>query len=123
MASPFAIQIRIADEVQANLNLAAWLRVSLENEMGAQFGVGKDGSPPKCGVDGKVVQKWRDVVKAFEALTACKVKLDTSAKKLAETMTPEEELAAVRAYVRSLEGVQRGTFLRTEAAWHEASQK
>lgn len=123
MASPFAVQVRIADEVQANLNLAKWLREACENEMGAQYGVAKDGSAPKCGVDGKVVQKWRDVVKAFEALTTCKVKLDTSAKKLAETMSPEEELAAVRAYVRSLEPALRGAFLRSEAQWHEVSQK
>jgi len=117
MASPIAVQIRIADEVQANLNLAAWLRECLENQMGAAMGTRE-----KIGVDTKTVQSWRDVVKAIEALTACKIKLDVNAKKMAETMTPDEEMLAVRAYVRSLEPGIRGTFLRNELLWHD-SQK
>lgn len=120
MASYFAVQARIADEVQKNLNLAAWLREALENELGASYGVGKNGEPPKCGVDAKGVQKWRDVVKAMEALTVCKIKLDQNSKKMAETMTPEEELEAVRAYVRSLEKSVGIDFLRKELAWHES---
>lgn len=122
MASPFAVQVRIADELQKSVNLAAWLREAVENELNAAFGVGKSGEPPKCGVDGKSVQKFRDVVKALEALVACKVKLDTSAKKLAENMSPEEELAAVRAYVRSLEPSLRGAFLRSEQQWHDSAK-
>lgn len=119
MASPFTVQIRIADEVQALLNTTAWLRSALENELGAAFGVGADGKPPKNGIDAKTVQKFRDVVKAFEALTVCKIKLDANSKKMAETMTPEEELAAVRAYVRSLDGTTRSQFLHNELRWHE----
>jgi hypothetical protein len=120
MASPFAVQVRIADEVQKNLNIAAWLRESLENGMGASFGVGKNGEAPKCGVDTKLVQAWRDVVKAMEALTACKIKLDKNAKTMAEQMTPDQELEAVRDYVRALEPSVRGLFLRGELEWHNA---
>lgn len=118
MPSPFAVQVRIAEEVQANLNLAAWLRECLENQMGAAVGTRE-----KIGVDHKTVQSWRDVVKAIEALTACKIKLDLNSKKMATEMTPDEEKAAVRAYVRSLEGTARGNFLREEMLWHEASAR
>jgi len=118
MASPFVVQVRIADEVQANLNIAAWLREGLENLMGAQFGVGKSGEPPKCGVDPKLVTAWRDVVKAMEAMTNCKIKLDKNAKTMAEQMTPEDERNAVRAYIRSMEPGVRGVFIRGELEWH-----
>lgn len=118
MASPFAIQVRIADEVQANLNLAAWLRTALENELNASP-LTRNG-PPAAGIDAKTVQKWRDVVKAMEALTACKIKLDQNAKKMAETMTPEEEMEAVRAYIRSLESQVAKDFLRGELKWQES---
>lgn len=117
MASYFAVQVRIADEVQANLNIAKWLRESLENEMNSQFGVGKNGEPPKCGVNPKVVAAWRDVVKAMEALADCKIKLDKNAKVMAEAMTPEQELEAVRSYIRSLEPSVSRDFLRKELAW------
>lgn len=120
MAIPFAVRVRIADEVQANLNIAAWLRESLENLMGAQFGVGKSGEPPKCGVDPKLVQAWRDVVKAMEAMTNCKIKLDKNAKVMAEEMTAEDELKAVREYIRSLDKGIRGVFIREELEWHSA---
>lgn len=115
VASPFAVQVRIADEVNANLNLAAWLRECLENQMGAAVGTRE-----KIGVDNKTVQSWRDVVKAIEALTACKIKLDINSKKMAESMTPEEELAAVKAYIRAMEPGLRGAFLRNELVWHES---
>jgi hypothetical protein len=123
MASYFAVQVRIADEVQKNLNIAAWLREALENELGASFGVGKDGSPPKCGVDNKAVQKWRDVVKEMEALTVAKIRLDKNAKQMADQMSPEEELEAVRSYIRSLEPTLRSEFLRKEKQWHDDSVK
>jgi hypothetical protein len=114
MASPFAVQIRIADEVQANLNVAAWLRECLENSMQTSMG-----TRDKHGVDQKTVQSWRDVVKAMEALTACKIKLDKNAKQMAATMTPAEELEAVKAYIRSLDSTTRGQFIRNELRWHE----
>lgn len=114
MASPFFTQVRIADEIQANLNLARWLRECLENAMGAAVGTAN-----KLGVDNKTVQSWRDVVKAMEALTACKIKLDKNAKQMAEQMTPEEELEAVRSYIRSLDNEARGQFLTNEQRWHE----
>lgn len=114
MASPFAVQVRIADELQANINLAKWLRECLENQMGAAYGTRE-----KQGVDSKTVQQWRDVVKAIEALTACKIKLDKSAKQMAEQMTPEEELLAVRAYIRSLDSTTRSQFIHNELRWHQ----
>jgi hypothetical protein len=120
VSSYFAAQVRIADELQRSINLASWLRESIENELNASFGVGKNGEPPKCGVDVKAVQKFRDVVKALEAITACKIKLDANAKKMAEAMSPEEELAAVKAYIRSLEPGLRGAFLRGELTWHSS---
>lgn len=109
MASPFAVQVRIADEVQANLNLAAWLRECLENQMTEAVGTRE-----KLGVDTKTVQSWRDVVKAMEALTACKIKLDKASKTMADSMTPAEELEAVRSYIRSLEPAVARDFLRGE---------
>lgn len=118
MASYFATQVRIADEIQRNLNLAAWLREALENELDASP-LTKNG-PPRAGIDAKTVTKWRDVVKVIEALTACKIRLDASAKKMAEAMSPEEELEAVRSYVRSLEPSVAREFLKGELAWRDS---
>lgn len=118
MASPFAVQIAIADEVQANLNLAKWLRECLEHSMGAAIG-----TVNKLGVDKGTVQSWRDVVKAIEALTACKIKLDKNAKQMAEKMSPEDELDAVRAYVRSLDNETRTQFLHNELRWNERREE
>ncbi len=115
MASYFAVQARIADEVQKNLNIAAWLRECLENEMNEAVG-----TAGRKGVDPKTILKWRDVVKAMEALTVCKIKLDTSAKKMAENMSPEEELEAVRSYVRSLEASIAYQFLKAEMEWRDS---
>lgn len=114
----FAATTRLVDELQANINIAAWMRDALQNEMNDQFGVDKaTGAPPKVGIDHKLVKTWRDVVAALEALTAAKIKLDASAKKMAESMTAEEELAAVRAYLRSLEKTIAIDVLKEELSW------
>lgn len=121
MAAPlFAVQVRIADEVQCCLNTASWLRTALENELNAAFGVGKNGEPPKTGIDGKSVQKFRDVVKAVEALADTHIRLQKNAKQMAEQMTPDEELEAVRAYIRSLEKSVATKLLTEELKWQDS---
>lgn len=118
MASPALVQIRIADEVQKNLNIAAWLRECLENQMQEAVGTRE-----KKGVDTKTTQAWRDVVKALEALADCKIRLDKNAKQMAETMTPEEELNAVRAYIRSLDPAVANDFLHNELRWRQRREE
>lgn len=114
MASPFLIQIRIADELQANVNIASHLRECLENQMSEGLG-----TRTKTGTDKHTIQMWRDVVKAMADLTTCQVKLQRNAKLMAEKMTPEEELDAVRAYLRALPNDQRALFLLNEQRWHQ----
>ena len=118
MASPFLVQVRIADEVQANIQIANWLRECLERQMEDAVG-----TKSRTGVDNKTVQAWRDVVKALEALADTKIRLDKNAKTMAEQMSPEEELQAVRAYIRSLDPTTRSQFLTNEQRWHERREE
>lgn len=121
MKSYAAVKIRIADELERYLDVARWLREALENEMNSSFGVGKNGEPPKCGVDKTLTQKWKDAVSSFVDLSDAKIRLDKNAKLLADTMSAEDEREAVRLYIRSVPPTERRHFLREEMEWLESN--
>lgn len=110
--------IRVGEEFDRLLRITAWLRECLEAELAAEASLAKD-KPAKIGQG--ILDKWSSLVTQFDKLTGSKVRLDKSAKALVEEMTPDEELEAVRAYVRSLEPKKREKFLRAESEYHALS--
>lgn len=108
--------IRIADEVERTIRLVSWLRVCIETSMGSALGTRE-----QKGVDNASLKQLKEVVTMLNHLSEAKVRLDKSAKQMAEEMTHEEELEAVRAFVRALEPTERLSFIGDEMAWHNAS--
>lgn len=100
--------------------MTAWLRECLEAELAAETAAA-NGKAAMVG--GRVLDKWTQLVGAFDKLASAKVRLDKSSKALADSMTPEEETEAVRAYIRSLDPRKRQAFLEKETEYHLANQK
>lgn len=106
--------IRATEEVERLLRMTAWLRECLEVELAAEASLAKD-KPAKIG--GAVLDKWTQLVTAFDKLSNAMVRLEKAAKQIADDMTPEQEMEAVRAFIRALDPVKRRNFLAKETAY------
>lgn len=103
--------IRCAEEVERLLRITAWLRECLEAELSVHTAT-TSGKPAVVG--GGVLDKWSQLVSAFDKLASAKVRLDKASAALADAMTPEEELEAVRAFIRAMDSTKRKNFLAKE---------
>lgn len=105
--------IRIAEECDRLLRLIAWCRECLEGEIAAALGTRE-----KHSVDKGTLSKLKEIALSFEKLADSKIRLDKSQRSMANDMTPAEEMAAVRSYLRSLGPTERGHLLKDELQWH-----
>ena len=105
--------VRLQDELDAMIKMTAHQRRSLEDEMLRLYqGHKEEYSDPK------ILAKLNALVKTADLLVSAKIRLDKSLKQLADVMTPEEELAAVKTYIKSLEPKVRVNLLMGLLEWH-----
>ena len=88
---------RLGDELDALIKLVAWARESLQNELYEGMGY------KKLAISEKELRKLKDLTATVNSAVEAKIRYDKAQKGLAEAMTPEEERAAVIAYVKSLD--------------------
>jgi len=109
--------VLLETEFERVMRLTSWLRECLEKEM-----AGALGTREQFCVDDKTLRKWKDLVACLNSLAETKIRLEKHAKDRSRGgLTPEQELATVRAYVRALPPEARGGFLVAEAAFHRSS--
>lgn len=109
--------ILLEEEFERALRLTAWLRGCLESEM-----AGAVGTREQACVDDKTVRKYTEVVKSLNSLAETKIRLERHAKEKSRGgLTPEQELGAVRQYVRALPAREREKFFAEELAFHRSS--
>ncbi len=104
--------VRIGDEVDRLLRIVSALRQVVEAEVNANL------SGPNPGIMKGTLTQVKDLTSAMNSLVDSKIRLDKTAKQLAENMTPDDEEAAVRTWVRALDPKKRVSFLQGELAWH-----
>ena len=88
---------RLGDELDQLIKLVSWARESLQNELYEGMGY------KKLGISEKDLRRLKDLTTTVNSAVEAKIRYDKAQKGLADTMTPEEERAAVIAYVKSLE--------------------
>ncbi len=104
--------VRLQDELDAMIKMAAFQRKALENEMMGGLGY------KQLSADPKVLGKFKVLSESAGKLTDAKIRLDKSLKQMAETMTPEEEREAVGQYIKALPAKERINFLMGLVEWH-----
>lgn len=102
---------RLQDELDEMIKIAAHMREAYHNELMDGLGY------KKMGVTPEMVRKGKELATMFDTLTSAKIRFDKSLKQLAETMTPEEERAAVKTYIRSLSVEDRHTLMKDIRDW------
>ena len=70
------------------------------------------------GVPKGSLTQLKEIGSLLGSLIDAKIRLDKSSKALAEAMTPEQELEAVRSYIRGMKPRDRMTFLDQEVRWN-----
>lgn len=105
--------VRLQDELDAMIKMTAHQRKSLEHEMLHTY----DGHKKEY-ADPKILAKLNSLSKTADLLVTAKIRLDKSLRQMAENMTPEEELEAVRTYIKSLEPKPRVNLLTSLLEWH-----
>lgn len=106
--------IRLEDELEAMIKLAAMQREALKNEMFSGMAYKQQAA------DAKGIKALKDLTAAYNSLTDSKVRLDKTAKERAAKMTPDEEREAVVTYIKSLPATERTQLLRRLSGWHNA---
>lgn len=88
---------RLGDELDKMARMITFAREALENELFSGMGY------KQMGIASADVQKISTLSTALERAVSAKIRYDKAAKDMADSMTPEEELKSVRAYLRSLD--------------------
>jgi len=96
---------RIVEEVERCINMLHVILDTLEAEIAFAQNL------PSPGIPKGALTQMKEACAVLNSLTDSKVRLDKSAKLLADAMTPEEELEAVRSFIRGMDAKQRTTFL------------
>ena len=104
--------VRLQDELDGLLRMAAFQRKAMENEM--MDGLGYKQMATSAGV----LEKFKSLSMTTEKLVDVKIRLDKSLKLMADKMTPEEEKSAVMAYLKTLSVGDRAEFLNDINYWH-----
>ncbi len=96
---------RLGDELDKLLKLITWARECIENELTEGMGT------KKMGLTDKDIRKIKDLSATMNSAVEAKIRFDKAQKQLAESMTPEEEFAAVAAYIKTLDRGQKQCLL------------
>ena len=107
--------VRIGDEVDRLLRIVSALRQVVEGEVSQNL------SGPNPGIMKGTLTQLRDLTSCMNSLVDSKIRLDKTAKSLAEAMTPEDEEKAVRSWVRSLDPKKSIAFLNGELEWRQTN--
>jgi hypothetical protein len=107
--------VRLENELEKFVKLVALQLEALTNE--ASEGL----SPSSPAVSSEVVlRKLKDLGATFNSATDAKVRLAKAAELIEKTMTPAQELDAMRRILRAMPQQSRADWLREEIAWHNA---
>src|SRR6476469_7271833 len=87
---------RLENELDALINMFAWARKSLENEL--QSGLGSK----QMALTEKDTKKLKELALGMSTAIESKIRWDKAKRDLAKNMTPQEEMAAVIAYIVNL---------------------
>jgi hypothetical protein len=101
----------IRDEIDQTIRILIRLRQVLEGEINEVLNSAHPGVPKGA------LTQLKEIASCLNSLTDAKVRLDRSAKTMADAMSVEDELEAVRAYVRAMDPRKRMTFLDGEIQW------
>ncbi len=96
---------RIVEEVERCIRMLHTILDTLEAELTFAMGLKNPGLPKGC------LTQMKEAVACLNSLTDSKVRLDKSAKLMADSMTSEEETEAVRSFVRGMSDKERAAFL------------
>jgi hypothetical protein len=88
--------IRLEKELDSLINMFAFARKSLENELLSGLG-GK-----QIALSDKDAKKLKELALGMSTAVECKIRFDKAKKELAKNMTPAEEMDAVVAYIVNL---------------------
>jgi hypothetical protein len=105
---------RIQDELDAMIALTNHLREAYQWEINDGMGYKRQG------VAESIVKKGVQLASMMDTLVKTKIAYDKAQKALSETMTPAEERAAVVAFIKGLEAVDRSNLLRDIRKWMRA---
>lgn len=104
--------IRLKEELNLILELVVHSRESLNNELQSEF------AQKQFSVDKPFISKLKDLTACYNSLTDARIRLDKAEKAMEAEMTPQEEKAAVRAFIMSLENKERIQFLTSMLEAH-----
>jgi len=107
-----AMVVRMGDEINETIKLVRWARECITNELHEGLGA------KKLGISDKDLAKLNKLAEMVNSMTNAKIRFDQAQKKLADSMTPDEEKAAVVAYVKSLPDADRAYLIQELKAWH-----
>lgn len=88
--------VRLENELDNMIKMFAWAREALEREMLSGL------SPGKHGLHDTITKKLKELTIGMNSMVESKIRYDRAKKELAKNMTPEEEMAAVVAYIVNL---------------------
>lgn len=89
--------VRLQDELERLIKMYSHQREALENEMFEGMGY------KKMTADEKFVKKLKELTLGMNSLTETRIKWDRAQAKLAESMTPAQEMDAVVNYIMTLD--------------------
>lgn len=89
--------VRLETELDNVIRMFAWAREALEKEMLSGL------SPGKHGLPSDTTKKLKELTIGMASMVECKIRYDKAKKELAKNMSPEEERAAVVAYIANLD--------------------
>ena len=87
---------RLENELDALLNMFAFARKSLENELLSGLG------EKQLSLHANDAKKLKELALGMSTAVECKIRWDKAKKELAKNMTPQEEMSAVVAYIVNL---------------------
>lgn len=93
------VQFRIQDELESLTKIVTRMRVQFEREVADWEKTGNFRT--------ELIKIARELTTTMEALLSLRIRFDKAQKELADEMTPEQERAAVIAYLRSLNAEER----------------
>jgi hypothetical protein len=88
--------IRLEKELDSLINMFAFARQSLENELCSGLG------EKQLSLTDKDAKKLKELALGMSTAVECKIRFDKAKKELAKNMTPVEEMDAVVAYILTL---------------------
>lgn len=109
--------VRMADELDNLIKLVTFARESVETEIFSGVGYAKKGMTDKD------IKKVKDLAATWNSVVESKIRFDRAAKAMADAMTPEEEKAAVIAYIKGAEPAERAAILSAIKVWQARQEK